>query len=71
MWAVQTPPARQDHLFDQRTHVPTTAANTPVEQSSAQWPQAMQQFMDTQAQARNMAETQEQTARQQGAGLSR
>ncbi|WP_049622998.1 T6SS phospholipase effector Tle1-like catalytic domain-containing protein [Frateuria defendens] len=44
LWAVQTPPGRQDHLFDRRTSVPTAAANTPMEQSAAQWPQAMQQF---------------------------
>lgn len=44
MWAVQTPPGRRDHLFDLRTNVPTAQANTPMEQSAAKWPEAMQQF---------------------------
>ena len=44
MWAVQIPPGRNDHLFDLRTNVPTSQANTPMEQSAAKWPEAMQQF---------------------------
>jgi hypothetical protein len=44
LWAVQTPPGRKDHLFDLSTSVPTAAALTPMEQSAAKWPEAMQQF---------------------------
>lgn len=44
IWAVQTPPGRKDHLFDQRTSVPTAEANTPMEKSAERWPDAMQQF---------------------------
>lgn len=44
IWAVQTPPGRKDHLFDQRTSVPTAEANTPMEKSAEKWPDAMQQF---------------------------
>jgi len=50
LWGVQTPPGRTDHLFDLRTSVPTAEAMTPMAQSGAQWPQAMQQFQQTQAQ---------------------
>jgi len=49
LWSVQTPPGRTDHLFDLRTSVPTAEAMTPMEQSGAKWPQAMQQFEQTQA----------------------
>jgi putative chitinase len=48
LWAVQTPPGRNDHLFDLRTSVPTDAVNTSLEQSSVQWPQAMQQYQTLQ-----------------------
>jgi putative chitinase len=44
LWAVQIPPGRTDHLFDIQTSIPTDAVHTSVEQSSAQWPQAMQQY---------------------------
>lgn len=44
LWGVQIPPGRTNHLFDLRTHVPTPEANTSIEQSSAKWPEAMQQF---------------------------
>lgn len=50
LWAVQTPPGRTDHFFDLRTSVPTAEAMTPMDQSAAKWPQAMQQFEQTQAQ---------------------
>jgi peptidoglycan hydrolase-like protein with peptidoglycan-binding domain len=63
MWAVQTPLGRTDHLFDQRTSVPTAAVNTSMEQSAAQWPQAMLQFQQTQQQAQAQA-TQAQTQAQ-------
>jgi hypothetical protein len=50
LWAVQTPPGRTDHLFDRQTSVPTAEAMTPMEHSGARWPEAMQQFQQTQAQ---------------------
>ncbi|UPG89707.1 zeta toxin family protein [Luteibacter aegosomaticola] len=62
LWAVQTPPGRTDHLFDQRTSVPTATANTPMEQSAAQWPQAMQQFQQSQQESQAKAQTQQQAA---------
>ncbi|SEN10379.1 putative chitinase [Luteibacter sp. UNCMF331Sha3.1] len=56
LWAVQTPPGRSDHLFDLRTSVPTDAAKTPITESSAQWPQAMEQYQ-IQQQARQMVQS--------------
>lgn len=51
LWAVQTPSGRDDHLFDLRTSLSTNTATTSLEQSSAQWPDAMQKFeMSQQAQ---------------------
>lgn len=66
LWAVQTPPGRTDHLFDLRTSVPTGEAMTPMEQSGAKWPQAMQQFEQAQAQqqAQSQHVTQQQTQSQ-------
>lgn len=61
LWAVQTPPGRTDHLFDIRTCVPTSSANTPVEESSSRWPDAMHQY---QQQAAEMARGQQQTQQQ-------
>ncbi|WP_049623168.1 XVIPCD domain-containing protein [Frateuria defendens] len=64
LWSVQTPPGRTDHLFDLRTSVPTAEAMTPMAQSGAQWPQAMQQFEQTQqqqqAQSQQVSQTQTQ-----------
>jgi len=62
LWGVQTPPGRTDHLFDLRTSVPTAEAMTPMEHSGAQWPQAMQQFEQTQAQ--QQTQTQQLNAQQ-------
>lgn len=56
LWAVQTPPGRTDHLFDLRTSVPTAEAMTPMEQSGAKWPQAMQQFEQAQQQQQTQAQ---------------
>jgi len=64
LWAVQTPPGRTDHLFDLRTRVPTAEAMTPMEQSGAKWPQAMQQFEQTQAQQQQQTQTQQLNAQQ-------
>ncbi|URL58038.1 hypothetical protein IM816_15740 [Luteibacter flocculans] len=60
LWSVQTPPGRTDHLFDLRTSVPTAEAMTPMEQSGAKWPQAMQQFEQAQQQAQGQQVTQQQ-----------
>ncbi|MEP6899595.1 MAG: peptidoglycan-binding protein [Rhodanobacter sp.] len=48
LWAVERPAGRQDALFDRRTSVPTTSVNVPIEQSSMQWPRAMEQFQQSQ-----------------------
>ncbi|AND67708.1 hypothetical protein ATSB10_02540 [Dyella thiooxydans] len=67
LWAVQTPPGRQDHLLDLRTQVPTASANTPMEQSAARWPQAMERFQQiTQQQGAMQAPTVIQAQMQQG-----
>ncbi|HEY4293663.1 XVIPCD domain-containing protein [Luteibacter sp.] len=50
LWAVQTPPGRTDHLFDKQSSVPTAEAMTPMQESAAKWPEAMQQFQQTQQQ---------------------
>ncbi|MDF4002798.1 peptidoglycan-binding protein [Luteibacter sp. PPL552] len=52
LWAVEQPNGRTDHLFDKQTSVPTSVANVPLEQSSQQWPQVVEQ-----AQARTAAQT--------------
>ncbi|WP_051943999.1 MULTISPECIES: T6SS phospholipase effector Tle1-like catalytic domain-containing protein [Luteibacter] len=75
MWAVQTPPGRSDHLFDLQTKVPTAEANTPMEQSAAKWPEAMQQFQgheqaQQQSQQRAMDRQQADTQTQGAAGPS-
>lgn len=67
LWAVQTPPGRTDHLFDLRTSVPTAEAMTPMEQSAAKWPEAMQQFEQHQAQQQQPTQAQQlQTSQAQG-----
>lgn len=73
LWAVQTPPGRKDHLFDLQTKVPTNEATTPMEQSAARWPAAMQQFQ-VQEQENAIAQQQSQERQQQesmGRGMSR
>jgi hypothetical protein len=63
LWGAQRPPGVRDHFFDQHCKVDTVQAlNTPMEQSGAQWPQAMQQFQEHQEQAsqRQQAQQQEQ-----------
>lgn len=67
LWGAQRPPGARDHFFDQHCKVPTVEAlNTPMEQSGAQWPQAMQQFREhEQAQQQQQTQQQEQTAQPQ------
>lgn len=49
LWGAQRPPGVRDHFFDQHCKVDTVQAlNTPMEQSGAQWPQAMQHFQEQQ-----------------------
>jgi putative chitinase len=67
LWAVQTPPGRTDHLFDLRTSVLTDAVHTSLEHSSAQWPQAMQQYQVLQQTTPTVAPEQ---AMQQGPTLT-
>jgi len=64
LWGVQVPQGRTDHLFDLRTSVPTSDAMTPMDQSGARWPQAMQQFEQTQAQQQQQSQTQQVNAQQ-------
>jgi hypothetical protein len=66
LWAVQTSPGRTDHLFDLRTSVPTSEAMTPMHGSAAKWPEAMQQFQQsqTQQQVQSQQATQDQTQTQ-------
>jgi hypothetical protein len=56
LWAVQTPPGRTDHLFDRQTSVPTAESMTPMEHSAAKWPEAMQQFQQTQQQQQTQSQ---------------
>ena len=63
LWAVQTPHGRNDRLFDLRTSVPTAEAMTPMHESAAKWPEAMQQFQDIQQQ-KTMSQNQSQQVAQ-------
>lgn len=71
LWAVQTPPGRTDHLFDKQSSVPTSEAMTPMHESAAKWPEAMQQFQQTRAhqQVQSQQVTQDQ-AQAQGPVMS-
>lgn len=71
LWAVQSPPGQQGHLFDRHTSVSTQAANQSIEQSSAQWPQAMQQSHETQQQAQAQVQMQQQAQAAQGPAIVR
>lgn len=72
LWGAQRPPGVQDHFFDRHCQVNTVQAlHTPMEQSGAQWPQAMQQFQQ-QEQAQQQQQVQQQSqAQQQGAQMVR
>jgi hypothetical protein len=76
LWAVQAEPQLRIGVFDRLTNVPTASANMPMEQSGAQWPQAMQQFdqLQRETQERSQAIAQDQTQSQQqaqGMGMGR
>lgn len=73
LWAIQTPPGRRDHVFDLSTKVPTAEATTPMEQSAARWPDAMQQFQgheqertQSQQQSQERAQTENQAQAAKG-----
>ncbi|WNL45785.1 peptidoglycan-binding protein [Dyella sp. BiH032] len=70
LWGAQRPPGARDHFFDKHCQVDTVQAlNMPMEQSGAQWPQAMQQFQQ-QEQAQQQQQVQQQSqAQQQGAQM--
>lgn len=59
LWAAQRPPGARDHFWDKLTNVEVAkAVDTPIEKSSAQWPQAVQQQAaqeQQEAQAQNQA----------------
>lgn len=66
LWGAQRPPGVRDHLFDQHCKVETVQSlNMPMEQSGAQWPQAMQQFQQHQEQAQQQQTLQQDQAVQQ------
>ena len=71
LWGAQRPPGARDHFFDKHCQVNTVQAlNMPMEQSGAQWPQAMQQFQ-RQEQAQQQQVQQQSQAQQQGAQMVR
>lgn len=51
LWAMQHPGGMRHAFPEFYASVPTSSVNTPMEQSGAQWPQAMQQFQQHQEQA--------------------
>lgn len=72
LWGAQRPPGARDHFFDQHCKVDTVQAlSTPMEQSGAQWPQAMQHFQEQQqAEARQQQQVQQQEQASQQASPS-
>jgi hypothetical protein len=76
LWGAQRPPGVRDHFYDQFTSVSTQAAMTPVAETSAQWPMAMEQFQQLQTQqqqqqALQQSQTQEQAQAPTGPVMSR
>jgi peptidoglycan hydrolase-like protein with peptidoglycan-binding domain len=68
IWGAQRPPGARDHFFDRLCNVNTVQAmDTSMEQSGANWSQAMRQFQDHQEQARQQQEGQEQGQQLPGA----
>ena len=60
LWATQRPSGQLGDVLATHTNVPTAAVATPMEQSGAQWPQAMQQFHSHQEQAQARQQEQQQ-----------
>ena len=75
LWGAQRPPGVRDHFFDQHCKVDTVQAlNTPMEQSGAQWSQAMQHFQEQQqgqARQEQQVQQQEQASRQASPSMAR
>lgn len=65
LWAVQKPEGMRYGFMDSYASVPTSSVSTSMEQSAAQWPQAMQKFQQQQEQA--VARQQESRVQQQAA----
>ncbi|WP_266171070.1 peptidoglycan-binding domain-containing protein [Dyella subtropica] len=66
LWGAQRPPGVRDHFFDQHCKIDTLQGlNMPMEQSGAQWPQAMQQFQKQQEQTQQQQSLQQDQAMQQ------
>jgi peptidoglycan hydrolase-like protein with peptidoglycan-binding domain len=72
LWVAERPAGMKDNFFDKHANVDTVQGiNTTMQQSGAQWPQAMQQFQqhqETQAQQQQQAQQQGQA---QDGGVSR
>lgn len=71
LWAAQRPPGVRDHFLDQFASVSTQAAMTPLAQTSAQWPQAMEQYQQLQSQQQTQQQSQAQELLQPGPVLGR
>ncbi|MGF6495017.1 peptidoglycan hydrolase-like protein with peptidoglycan-binding domain [Luteibacter sp. 621] len=73
LWGAQRPPGVRDHFYDQFTSVSTQAAMTPVAETSAQWPQAMERFEQRQVhqQAQQQVQAQEPIQLTQSPSLTR
>lgn len=72
LWGAQRPPGVQDHFFDRHCQVNTVQAlHMPMEQSGAQWPQAMQQFQQQEQTQQQQQVQQQSPAHQQGAQMIR
>ncbi|UPG93838.1 XVIPCD domain-containing protein [Luteibacter aegosomatissinici] len=73
LWGAQRPPGVRDHFYDQFTSVSTQAAMTPVAETSAMWPQAMERFGHLQAeqQAQQPAQAQDQAQPAHSPALTR
>ena len=68
LWAVQRPAGVRDAFFDQQCKLSTVQGlNAPMEQSAAQWPQAMQQFHQHQEQAQQRQQQSQQQGQHQAA----
>lgn len=66
LWGAQRPAGIRDHFYDRLCNINTVEAlNTPMEQSGAQWQQAMQQFQDHQEQVQRQQSTQQEQSQQQ------
>lgn len=66
LWGAQRPAGIRDHFYDRLCNVNTVEAlNSPMEQSGAQWQQAMQQFQGHQERDRQQQSVQQEQSQQQ------